>query len=89
VIAPRWRAVDLSLRWYERAGEPEAVAFSPLSGSIHLVTSSVRPLLEALSAAPRSLDELTALLAAFNLSAADAQAIVESLDRADLIEPVP
>ncbi len=89
MIAPRWRSVDPSLRWYERPGEPEVIAFSPLSGSVHLVTPSVRPLLEALSAAPRSLDEIVVLLAAFNLNAADAQAAVESLDLADLIEPVP
>ena len=89
MIAPRWRAVDLSLRWYERAGEPEAVAFSPLSGTVHLVTTSVRPLLEALTVAPRTVDEIVSLLAQFNLNAAEAQAIVESLDQSDLIEPVP
>ena len=89
MTAPRWRSVDPSLRWYERPGEPEVIAFSPLSGSVHLVTPAVRPLLEALSAAPRSLDEIVVLLAAFNLNAADAQITVESLDLADLIEPVP
>ena len=88
MTAPRWRSVDPSLRWYERPGEPEVVAFSPLSGSVHLVTPSARPLLEALAAAPRSLDDIVALLAAFSLNAADARAIVESLDLADLIEPV-
>ena len=87
--APRWRSVDRSLHWYERQGEPEVAVFSPLSGSVHLVTASVRPLLEALSTSSRSLEDIAALLAAFNLNAADAQAIVESLDLAELIEPVP
>ena len=89
MTAPRWRPVDPSLHWYERPGEPEVVAFSPLSGTVHLVTTSVRPLLEALAVAPRTVDDIIALLAAFDLDAAEAQAIVESLDLADLIEPVP
>jgi hypothetical protein len=88
VTAPRrWRVVDPALQWYERPGEPEALAFSPRSGSVHLLTAVARPLLAFLDASPRTLSEIASQLELND--ARSAEGVIESLDDAGLIEPAP
>ena len=84
--AQRWRSVDPQLHWYERPGEPEVLAFSPRSGSVHLLSSTARPLLSQLDKSPKTLAEIASLL---QLAEQDAAAAVESLDEAGLVEPAP
>ncbi len=86
-VAQRWRSVDPQLHWYERPGELEVLAFSPRSGSVHLLSSAARPLLAQLDKSPRTLSEIAVLL---QLAEPDeAAAVVQSLDEAGLVEPVP
>ena len=87
--AQRWRSVDPSLHWYEPQDDPEVVVFCPRSGAAHLVSSAVRPLLEALARQPRTLDEIGALLGNEEMASESVAAMIESLDAAGLIEPVP
>lgn len=90
MTAPRrWRLVDPALQWYERPGEPEALAFSPRSGSVHLLTAVARPLLAFLDASPRTLSEIASLLELELNDARSAEDVIESLDAAGLIEPAP
>ena len=83
--AQRWRSVDPQLQWYERPDEPEVLAFSPRSGSVHLLSSAARPLLAELDKSPRTLSEIASLLAEPEAAAA----VIESLDEAGLVEPAP
>lgn len=86
-MARRWRSVDPQLHWYQRPGELEVLAFSPRSGSVHLLSSAARPLLAQLDKSPRTLSEIASLLQLAEPEAA--VAVVESLDEAGLVEPVP
>jgi hypothetical protein len=86
-VAQGWRSVDPQLHWYERPGEPEVLAFSPRSGSVHLLSSAARPLLTQLDKSPRTLSEIASLLQLAEPEAA--AAVVESLDEAGLVEPAP
>ena len=87
MTAPRrWRSVDPALHWYERLGESEVLAFSPRSGSVHLLSASARPLLDDLTSSSLTLEEISSRL---ELDTDSAMAVVLSLDEAGLIEPAP
>jgi PqqD family protein of HPr-rel-A system len=87
--ARRWRSVDPSLHWYEPPDDTEVVVFSARSGAAHLVSRAVRPLLETLARQPRTVDEIGALLGDAAMAAESVSAVIESLDAAGLIEPIP
>ena len=88
-----WAVVDEHLTLRQWGGEAECVAFSPLSGDVHLISVAAKVLLETLSRQPLDRDQLVVRLAEASARAVDDEwasavdAALTMLDRAGLIEP--
>jgi len=85
---PRWHIANPSALLFQRwHGEDEHVVFNVLSGDLHLLNPAATALLERLTDAPASLDDLLASLDTTDRSALEA--VLHSLDRLGLISPLP
>jgi PqqD family protein of HPr-rel-A system len=88
-----WQLVDGGLVVRQWPGETECVAFSPLSGDVHLLSQPARRLLQYVAAEPQSFDALVRQLAQDAGRAQDegwvaaVEDALTALDRAGLIEP--
>ena len=95
LTSARWEVVDRRLVIRQWPEEIECVAFSPLSGDVHLLNLPARILLEILAVQPQTLQELQAALVTQTGASGDreweaaVEAALTTLDRAGLIEPRP
>jgi PqqD family protein of HPr-rel-A system len=82
----RWQALDRdTLRRRQWLGEDEGVVFNCASGDLHLLNQTALEVLEHLSDAPATLDDLAAR---FPIEASALEALLESLDELGLVRSV-